>query len=399
MTSSAATFAHLASVASKERAGFEATQLIESGNLRVEAHIRRYTPRSMHVNYKTYQSPWTDLQEALSGQVELIGDELCASTIMCEGQTSSIYDPSTNTVLRKVGCQHFEPIPGLTTLGELSFLDTLTQDFLLRDLGETTIKDQTVRRLDLKPKQPYRSQLLSSVVFPIRKATIDFDPETYFPLSITFIPSPDSPAASIVGPHATIHITYRDVQLLETPQASHSFTPPADARVFEETASTGATLSEQTPFSIPAEVLTKHGFDPTDGMAVVSRDAESERVYATIQYTAADGRTEDEDTPQDEALSPRLTILVGNYISKTMARRRATLSESGQPAEDDALTLLDRTTLWEKKFSGIDTRFAPVEAFFEREGVFWFLSGTGMTLASIETLARDLFEPEKEMVE
>jgi len=101
MTSSVATFAHLVSEASKERRGFEATQRIESGGLRIEARIRRHGPGSMHVDYKTYQSPWTELQEALSGQVELVGDELCACTIECERQSSWIHDPSTNTVLRK----------------------------------------------------------------------------------------------------------------------------------------------------------------------------------------------------------------------------------------------------------------------------------------------------------
>jgi len=80
-----------------------------------------------------------------------------------------------------------------------------------------------------------------------------------------------------------------------------------------------------------------------------------------------------------------------------MARRRATFSENGQPASDDSLSLklLDRKTLWEKRFPGIDTRFAPVEAFFEQEGVFWFLSGTGMDLESIEAIAKDLLAPAK----
>jgi outer membrane lipoprotein-sorting protein len=392
MTSSVATFAHLASSASRERAGFEATQVIESGGLRIEALVRRRELRSIHVEYKTYQSPWTELQEALSGQVEFVGDELCGLTIDCEGQTSWVVDPSTNTVLRKSAYQLFEPIPGLATLGELSFLDTLTQDFLLRDLGEETSNDRVIRRIGLKPKQTYRSQLLSAVVFPIRKATIDFDTETYFPLSISFVPSSDSSAASILGPNATIRISYKDVRILEASSATHSFSPPADAKLFEEAAITGDELGKQLPFPISTDLLREHGFDPADGMALVSRDAKHDRTYATVQYTSRDASSEEEASSQEEA-SPRLTLTVGNYVSKTMARRRATFSESGQPASEDSLPvkLLDRKDLWEQRFPGIDTRFAPVEAFFEKDGVFWFLSGTEMNLDSMEALAKDLF--------
>ena len=289
-------------------------------------------------------------------------------------------------------------------LGELSFLDSLTQDFLLRDLGEETIDDQVVRRIGLKPKQAYRSQLLSAVVFPIRNATIDFDAETYFPVSISFVPSSESPAASIVGPGATIRVSYKDVQILEADSAPHSFSPPVDAKVFEEKAISADDLAEQLPFPVSSELLIKHGFDPTDGMALVSRDAEQNRIYATVQYASEGSSKEtsshEEASSQEEALTPRLTIAFGNYVSKNMARRRITFSESGTPASDPSLPikLLDRKELWEKRFPGIDTRFAPVDAFFEKDGVFWFLSGTGMDLDSMEALAKDLLESEPKSV-
>ena len=387
MTSSVAAFAHLAGSASREREGFEATQVIESGGLRVEAFIRRTDRRSIHVEYKTYQSPWAELQEALSGQVEFVGDELCGLALNCEGALSWVVDPSTNTVLRKLGCQLYEPIPGLATLGELAFLDTLTQDFLLRDLGEETFDNRAVRRVGLKPKQTYRSQLLSVIAFPIRKATIDFDTETYFPLSISFVPSADSSAASILGPDATIRISYKDVRILDAAAANPSFSPPPDAKVFEEMTIAGGELIERLPFPVSTVLLREHGFDPAGGTVLVSRDAEHERSYATIQYTSL-------GSPSENAVSSRLTLTVGNYVSKTMARRRTTFSESGQPASDDSLpiTLLDRKGLWEQRFPGIDSQFAPVEAFFEKQGVFWFVSGTGMDLDSMEALAKDLLE-------
>jgi hypothetical protein len=161
--------------------------------------------------------------------------------------------------------------------------------------------------------------------------------------------------------------------------------------LFEEAAITGDELGKQLPFPISTDLLREHGFDPADGMALVSRDAKHDRTYATVQYTSRDASS------QEEA-SPRLTLTVGNYVSKTMARRRATFSESGQPASEDSLPvkLLDRKDLWEQRFPGIDTRFAPVEAFFEKDGVFWFLSGTEMNLASMEALAKSLFDSKLE---
>lgn len=401
MTVSVAAFANLASSTFRSRLGFEASQVIETPGLRIEAHVRRRDLRTLEIEYKTYQSSWIDLQEALTGQVEFVGTELCGLAIHYEGAHTWIADPASDAVLRKPGCHVFEPIPGLASLGELSFLGTLTQDFLLRDLGEQASDSRTVRRIAIKPKQVYRSQLLNSISFPIRKATIDFDVETYFPLAISFTPSNESPAASIIGPNATIRITYKDVSIFETPTQMPSYSPPADAKVFEETAIGGDDLAKQLPYSISEDLLAKHGFDAAAGMAVFSRDTTHDRSYATIQFPSVSTSSPEEtappdaDSPQADRLAPRLTLIVGNYVSRLMARRRATFSESGHPASDESLPikLLDRKKLWEERFPGIDSQFAPVEAFFEREGIFWFLSGTGMDLNAMETIAKDLMAP------
>jgi hypothetical protein len=386
MIPSVAEFARSASIASKGRAGFEATQVTESDSLRIEAVIRRVGLRSIHVEYKSYQSPWTELEEVLSGQVEFIGAELCGFTLHCDGHVTWVHDASTNVAIRKLGSQLFEPIPGLATLGELSFLDTLTQDYLLRDLAEERIDDRVIRRIALKPKQPYRSQLLSAVAFPIRRATIDFDTETLFPVGISFVPSPDSAAASFVGPEATVRISYKDVRILEDAQSLNSFAPPMDARVFEESRVSIQEFADLAPFSISLSPLLDHGFEVASGSALLSIDPKSDRAYAIAQLSAAD------DSAGTEASSPHLTITIGNYVSRNMARRRATFSESGTPPSQEPLPLklVDRSKLWEQRLPGIDTEHAPVEAFFEKEDVFWFLSGTGMDPASMEMLARDL---------
>ncbi|MCK5245839.1 hypothetical protein KAR02_03015, partial [Candidatus Bipolaricaulota bacterium] len=120
--------------------------------------------------------------------------------------------------------------------------------------------------------------------------------------------------------------------------------------------------------------------------------AENERAYATAQFSAANASS------KDDASSPRLALTLGNYVSRNMARRRTTFSEMGKPSSQDSLPLklLDRREQWEQLLPGVDTQHAPVEAFFEKDGVFWFLSGMGMDLDSMEKLARDLYEPEDE---
>jgi len=392
MNLSVAEFARLASAASKERVGFEATQVTEGNGLRIEAAVRRHGSRSIHIEYKAYQSSWSELEETLSGQVEFVGDELCGFVLHCEGQVTWIYDPSTDTAIRKDGSQLFEPIPGLATLGELAFLDTLTQDFLLRDMGEERIDERVVRRIALKPKQDYRSQLLSAMTFPIRKATIDFDTETLFPLSISLVPSSGSPAASIVGTDSTIRIMYKDVRLMESPDAMNPFAPPADAHIFEESRVSVQDLADSVPFSMPLLSLSDHGFETGKWPALLTIDAESERAHATVHLSAAN------DSSEDDSPSPRLTLCVGNYVSRNMARRRTSFSEIGKSHSKELLPVkvLDRSELWEQRLPGIDTQHAPVEAFFEKDGVFWFLSATNTGLDSMEALAGDLFEARDE---
>lgn len=388
MTLSVGEFARLASVATSAREGFEATQVVESSGLRIEAVVRRFGLRSIHVEYKVYQNPWTELEETLSGQVEFIGDELCGFGLHYDGQGTWVYDPAANTAIRKIGCQLFEPIPGLATLGELSFLDTLTLDFLLRDMGEESIDERTVRRITLKPKQAYRSQLLSAKTFPIRTATISFDTETYFPMLISFVPSSDSPAASIAGSDAAIRVSYKDVRILDSEGALTPFTPPADARVFEESRVPVSDLADSVPFAIQLAPLVDRGFDLERWPALLTIDTANERGFATAHLSLAS------DSSEDAAPSTRLALCIGNYMSRNMARRRATFSELGEPSAQGSpsVKLVNRTALWEERLPGIDTQHAPVEAFFEKDGVFWFLSGTGMEPDAMEALAGDLLE-------
>jgi len=388
MIPSVAEFARLASVTSKERAGFEATQVTEAAGLKIEAAVRRFGARFISVEYHAYQSPWTELEETLSGQIEFIGDELCGLSLHCEGQVTWVYDPSTNTAIRKIGSQLFEPLPGLATLGELAFLETLTQDFLLRDMGEQQVDQQAVRQVVVKPKQAFRSQLLSSMTFPIRKATIDFDMETLFPLNISFVPSSGSPVASIVGTDAAIRISYKDVRVLESTDSAKPFAPPADAHVFQESRVSIQDLPASVPFPMPLHPLSDHGFETGEWPVLLTIDTENERAYAAAHFSAAS------DSSEEGAQPARLALSLGNYMSRNMARRRTTFSEMGKPSSQDSLPvkLLDRSGLWEQQLPGIDAQHAPIEAFFEKDGVFWFLSATGIAIDAMEELVHDLFE-------
>ena len=395
MTSSVSAFARSVAAAADERIGFTATQAIQSGPLSVEAAIRQSSSgrRSLRVEYATYQNPWTELEETLTGQLEFTGDELCGLVLHRQGQTTWVHDLATDVAIQKLGSTVFEPIPGLATLGELSFLHTLARDFLLRDLGEHDMAGQRVRRFGLKPKQPYRSHLLSTTTFPIRHATIDFHTETYFPIAVTLVPSSTSPAASIVGPDASIHVSYKDVRLLESADLVLSFAPPPDTRIFKESRVPVLDLAEILPFSTPLLILSNHGFVVGDSSVLLSLDADNEKAFATATFSSSQPSTSDED------VEPRLIITFGNYVSRNMARRRATFSEHGTPATQETCParLLDRRILWEERFSALDTKFAPVEAFFEKEGVFWFLSGTGMDLDAIQTIAAALFDAEEKV--
>jgi len=393
MIESVAEFSRLASAASKKRAGFQVTQVTECDGLRIEAAVRRAGPRSIRVEYRTYQNPWTELEETLSGQVEFTGKELCGLVIQCDGPVTWIYDPSTNTVIRKLGSHLFEPILGLATLGELAFLDTLTQDFLLRDRGEQSTDGHVLRCISVKPKQAYRSQLLSAVTFPIDGASIDFDTETFFPMHISVVPSKQSPAASILGPGKTLRITYKDMQLL-TKAEPDPFSPPADARLFTESLTPVQELADAVPFPMQLRPLFDHGFEAAESPARLTLDADMGRAFATAHFSTPNSSS-GEDTP-----AARLTLCTGNYMSRNMARRRTAFSEMGDPssAETSPVRLLDRSTLWQQRLPGIDTQHAPVEAFFEKSGVYWFLSGAGMELDLIEALAHELFEANDEAI-
>ena len=77
-----------------------------------------------------------------------------------------------------------------------------------------------------------------------------------------------------------------------------------------------------------------------------------------------------------------------------MARRRVTTAEAGEELmiDDQAARFLDRRGLWEEHASGIDPAQAPLELLWERDGVFWFLTGVNIERIALTQLGSDLIE-------
>jgi hypothetical protein len=370
-----------------EQTSFEATQTIEGPGLRVQASVRRRGLGFLTVNFTAYESPWLDLEEILHGRVEYVASELEDLQLHAEPRFTWVVDPGTRTLIRKPGRYLFEPIPGLSMLGEVAFLGTLTHDFLLRDLGDETLNGRAIRRLALKPKQPYRSHLLSIITYPVRRVTLDLDAETLFPARISFRPTAGSPAASIVGSDASLSVTYENVKILDTKDRPLPYEPPADARVLEESHVSVDELESTLPFPLSLGPIVDRGFRSEGRSATLTLDTNHKRGFALASFSNA----------EDDKSDIHLTLCVGNYVSRNMARLRATLSDTGHLASSESpIRLLDRRSLWEKALPGVDTERAPVEAFFEHDGTFWFLNVTGRDLDWMTGLASELLAAQQE---
>ena len=384
-TSSIGDFIRSIHAGSREWNGFDAVQTIETTALRVEATVRCFGSNAISAEYAAYENPWAELEETLTGQIEFMGSELCGLHLDCRGASTWVYDPSRAIAVKKIGRHLFEPIPGVAALGEVGFLETMARDFLIRDLGEDSRDDRRVRRLALKPKHPVRLHLLSSEHFPIRRANVELDIETLFPVFISVMPSDDAPVASLLGPDTEIRVSYRDVTLHGPDDPSPAYDPPTDARQFEERSLSAEDIDGALPVSVDLQPLATHGFEPARATGVATISTDGDRGFLVLAVPSAD------TTAPEGGRSPHIGITVGNYTSHNMARRRATFSEHGTEGADDAdVRFLDRAPLWNERIPGVDSRHAPVEAFFVLEDTLWLLTGVGVDVARMEAIAHDL---------
>ena len=382
MTLTTVQFARAAAAAWREHAGFAATESIQGGGFEIKAHVRVRHPGRIRVEYLTYQNPLLDLEEDLGGGAEYTGDELTGLSLIHDGHQTWIEDAKSSTCIRKPRRAVFEPLVGFDTIGELGFLDTWTRDYLMKDLGEETIAGREVRTLRVKPKQPARSHFLSVISCPIRFADVSFDQETLFPIRIRFSPSPDMPLAQLLPPGETVTVEYSDVRLDAPGPDQFTWTPQDDARIFTESTVSNTGLLGTLPFPFDLDRLSQAGHPPVDGRATATIDQDNDRGYAVIPLVTESAQ----EGPRRTA-----TLLVGNYLSRNMSRRRVVLAEKGDSlllGQVDA-RILDRRAAWSEQFGQmVPSPF--FEVLWESGGVYSFLVTEGFEREDVVRIAEHL---------
>ena len=382
MTLTTVQFARAAAAAWREHVGFAATESIRGGGFEIKAHIRVRHPGRIRVEYLTYQNPLLELEEELGGGAEFTGEELTGLSMIHNGHETWIVDAKSSLCIRKSRRAVYEPLVGFDTIGELGFLDTWTRDYLMKDLGTETIAGQEARTLRIKPKQPARSHFLSVVSCPIRFAEISFDQETLFPVRIRFSPSPDMPLAQLLPPGETITVEYSDVRLQAPGSDLFEHAPQDDDRIFVEAAISSDALHDGLPFPFDPDRLSQAGYPPGDGQAYATIDHDNERGYAVIPLATE---------PTSEGRRRSATLLVGNFLSRNMARRRMALAEKGEPLLPGGAEaqILDRRAAWSEQFG----QMAPApffEVLWESDGVYSFLVTEGFERDDVVKIAEHL---------
>ncbi|MGD9676170.1 MAG: hypothetical protein AB7V19_05760, partial [Candidatus Bipolaricaulia bacterium] len=259
----------------------------------------------------------------------------------------------------------------------------LIHDFLIRDDGATDELGRPARVLRLKPKRAKRNYLLKSISYPFERAILDVDADSLFPIRIRFRPSASSPLASLLGLEEWVTIQYTNVRLGTPDEADFVPSAAEDSRELVESFVSPSNLAEALPVRVPLSVLSDRGFAALDPCTVVT-DGERKRGYATVWFARRAG-----EATADEAL---LTLRIGNYLSRHMARRRATIAERG---EDVALAAhsaryLDRSVLWSEKQAPPPPTPFVVDLSWDDAGVFTILTADGLTRSELVELASEL---------
>ena len=381
MSSSTAEFARSTVNAFHTLDGFSAVQIVRAGPIEVVANVRFRKPDLCALEVQSYRSPLVELEERIANGAEFTEEELSQLSITYDGRASLVFDPKASIGIEKPSRFMAEPLPGVRALGEIGFLDALIHDFLVRDAGEETIDDRPTRLLGLKPRFSYRSYLLKTTTFPIRRAIVAFDVETLFPQRIQFFPSEKTLLFSLVGPRDPVTILYQKVRLEAPAATAFSISPIEGARLFRESVISRDDLAELLPFPFSLQPFLQANFHLLDGASILSLDEEGERGYCTL-ILRSEG---EEDNP------PMLTLRVGNYLSRNMSRRKMTLAEAGKIAQigDCEGRVLDRSAQWPQGFSAATAR-ALTEISWTRDEVFWFLSADGLAEEQLIALATEI---------
>lgn len=371
---------------------FEATERITAGPISAEARVRVRRPDKVSVDYHTYRDPLAEFEEGFVGGAEFVADELVGMQLFYDGRGTWLYEPKNEVATYKPGKALYGPLPEANAIGELGFLRGLVHDFLFRDEGEGTLAGRPTRSLGLKPKERYRSFLLKEEAFPIERATLALDAETFFPLRIAFYPHSLSALSYLVRRGTPITIEYADVRLNALDERALQFAPLQGTRVFKEETVPGSSLAERLPFPLVLEAFEKHGgYRLYQDLALTTVNEEKDRGYALLTLVSPQGTADEPTTP------PVLTLRVGNYLSHNMSRRRAFLFEHG---DDIALgqvkaRLVDRSALL-KEHVPEAARRRILEVGWEKGGVHFFLLAEGLEKDALTDLVKALVEVARE---
>ena len=347
-----------------------------------KGRIRYLHPGKITIEYRTYDDPLAQFEEKLAG-TEFTPDELLGIQITYDGRGTWLHDVKHDVAIRKLGRRLYSPLRLPDGIAEIDFMCHLTHDFLLRDEGEEEVNGKKARKIGLKPKTSERMSLFKDEIFPLKRAVISIDQETFFPLRILFYPSQRSPLYYIVGPSTPITIEYKDVLLAVPKGDTFSFTPSEETRVFSEEEVMVKDLASRLPFALPIDGIMQRGYAPRDDRITVTANKEGDRAYASIHF-------EKNDNGKHKS---GISLQVGNYLSPSMNRRRALLAEEGEEIDLGSTKgrIIDRESLLKDEIPE-QVRRSLFEVSWQEGEVYWFLLGEGIDKDELIGIATSMNE-------
>ncbi|MCF7890302.1 hypothetical protein K9M78_03690 [Candidatus Bipolaricaulota bacterium] len=364
----------------EELNSFEADQEITAGSMRIKCHVKFRKPRSMAVEYEDYRSPLEDFEVKLSGGPEFVGEDLVDSRIIYGGKETWIHLVDKNTAVKKDGKLLYSPFAGVDVIGQLGFLPSLVEDFLLKDDGEGEINEHPVNRLGLKPKTSRRSLFLKDEVFNLDRAEIALDEELGLPRKISYYPGQGEQLRFSGSQGNPVFVEYSNYEVDGLGRGDFQFDPSKVDRVFEEQAVSEEEFEEEFPLSVPIVEIEEKGYERARDKVSILKDDETGRAYSSITFLKSDegGRP-----------TSSVQLLVGNYLSREMTRHRAYMSEHGEEIDLDGSSaqLADRSEVvkdrlpeeWEQEI---------FEVSWQGDESFYFLLGQAIEKDELLDLAR-----------
>lgn len=366
--------------AARRRTAYEARQTLRAGDIEAVAHVRARPPDRLIVAYDAYRNPLAEWSDRMGLGFAPAADDLVGTTLVYDGRTTWHISAKTGVATVRPGRVLAEPLPGIDALGEIGFLADLTRDALVRDIGEDTKGGRPRRVVAMKPKRERAAHLLRVTTYPYERATLTLDVESLFPAQIRFLPAASSALRLLLGDREVV-VDYEDVR--EGTPDEAAFAPPATPgmRVFRESATTGGDIPAGWPFPADVASLVDLGYRVAEGTSWLSKEDGADRGYAFSIWL-----------PPSETPRGTLTLRVGNFLSRDMARRRAWIAEHGEETTLGSRTgrWLDRHSLWPEETPAPADVPNILEASWDADGVFWILSAEGIDAATLRELASNL---------